>query len=238
MLILKLLTLAALAAPADGAGWLAEIDRAAGRSDDAHVVLDVKVIDARGKEADRTLEIWQKGTEKRVVRLTAPARLAGIALLLDGDTVHLYLPAYERTTRVVGDQRGDAFMGTDFSIEDLSRITYGDEFTAAVESADAESATLLLTPLDPKAHDFHALRLHVRAADYLPTLLEHLDEEGAVTRRVTLSDFKEVSGRNMAHQMEVVDLERDRRNVASIREVAFDQGLDDELFTVTALERQ
>jgi len=235
----------ALAAPTDGAGWLAEMDASAARTQDAHVVLDVSVFDKRGGEASRTMEVWQKGTHRRLVRLTAPARLAGVSLLLSEDTVHLYLPAYGRARRVIGEQRGDAFLGTDFSVEDLSRITFADAFTAELEGVDGGVVRLLLTPLDPDDHPDAALRVRVREADALPTRIDHLDASGAVTRRVTLGDFREVpvgapagdTTRAMAHLMEVEDLESRRRSKAQVTSVALDQGLGDEHFTTTALMR-
>ena len=231
----------ASAAPTDGAGWLAEMDASAARTADAHVVLDVTVVDKRGGEASRTMEVWQKGTHKRMVRLTAPARLAGVSLLLSEDTVHLYLPAYGRARRVIGEQRGDAFLGTDFSVEDLSRITFADAFTAELQGVADGYADLLLTPRSPDEHPDAALRVRVREADALPTRIDHLDASGAVTRRVTMGDFRDVpageSARAMAHQMEVEDLAGGRRSRAQITAVTLDQGLGDALFTTTALMR-
>ena len=112
-------------AAADEAGdtWLTRIDKTA-RVDDAHLVLDVEVTDAKGRTNPRTIEIWQKGDERRLVRMVAPARLAGIGLLVSpGEKTHLYLPQYPPARLVVGSKRADAFMGTDFAIEDLSRLT-------------------------------------------------------------------------------------------------------------------
>src|SRR5690606_9574173 len=121
MIPLLWLALTAWASPADDR--LALVDAASNRGDDAHIVLAVQTTDRKGESAERTLELWQKGTDKRLARFTEPARLAGVALLVpDGDTVYLYLPSYGRVRRVVGEARGDAFMGIDFTMEDLSRI--------------------------------------------------------------------------------------------------------------------
>ena len=62
---LTMLCAAALAGtPTDGAGWLAYIDEVA-RVDDAHMVLELTVTDNRGEEAQRTIEIWQRGDEQQ-----------------------------------------------------------------------------------------------------------------------------------------------------------------------------
>ena len=83
-------------ATADAAGdeWLARVDETA-RVEDAHLLLDVTVTDAKGRKSPRTIEIWQKGDDRRLVRMVAPARLAGIGLLVSpGERTHLYLPQY------------------------------------------------------------------------------------------------------------------------------------------------
>ena len=93
----------------------------------------MNVTDARGRTHPRTIEIWQKGDDRRLVRMIAPARLSGIGLLVSpGETTHLFLPQYPPARRVVGSKRADAFMGTDFAVEDLSRLTYGDTYSASV----------------------------------------------------------------------------------------------------------
>ncbi len=236
--ISALLLLAPSTVAATGAEWLARVDAAASPAQDTHVVMQVSMKDAKGREVSRTMEIWQKGADQRLVRLTDPPRLAGVGLLVGADdVVHLYLPSYDRTRRVIGDQRGDAFMGTDISMEDLARTSFAEEYTAELVSEGEAEVELMLTPIDPKAHSHARSRLVLRASDQLWTRLEHLDAAGEVLRRVSLSDFREVDGYAFAHTMRVEDLERQRDTTASAREVAFDGGLDDELFTVTNLSR-
>ena len=234
-----MLPLALFLAPAwalDGAGWLARVDAAANRGKDAHIVLSVSVTDRTGTSSDRVLEIWQQGSDKRLVRFTAPSRLAGTGLLVpDGDTVYLYLPAYGRARRVVGESRGDAFMGTDFSLDDLSRLSWSDEYTATVESESPSGANLRLSPIDVSAHRDASLRLAVRSLDDMVERIEHLDAAGAATRTLVLSDFKVVSGRPLAHTLVVDDPKNQKRTVATVMRTELDTGLTDDRFTLTAL---
>ena len=220
----------------EGAELLARMDAAANRGQDAHLVLDVTVTDRQGTVAERTLEIWQKGAEKRLVRFTAPARLAGTSLLVpDGDTVYLYLPAYGRARRVIGEQRGDVFMGTDFSLEDLSRLSWSDEFTATVEADEGDLTRLRLLPKDAAAHRDAALRVWVRDADDLVARVEYLDAAGDVKRRLGFEDFRVDDGRVLAHRLSVEDLENKKKTTALVRAVDLDSGLSDPLFALTAL---
>ncbi|MFZ5475755.1 MAG: outer membrane lipoprotein-sorting protein [Myxococcota bacterium] len=229
----------AAALASDGDALLARMDAAANRGQDAHLVLDVTVVDRAGTRSEpRTLEIWQKGSDRRLVRFTAPARLAGTSLLTpDGDTVYLYLPAYGKPRRVIGDQRGDAFMGTDFSLEDLSRLSFADEYTATVEADEGDVTRLKLLPKDPKAHRDAALRVWMREGDDLLAKVEYLSADGSVRRRLTLSDFKAADGRVLAHRLVAEDLANQKRTEATVRAVDMDSGLSDGLFALTELSK-
>jgi outer membrane lipoprotein-sorting protein len=228
----------AFGAPGSPGEWLQEVDKASVRGDDTQVLVDLKLTDQRGKITERTLEILQKGTDKRLVRFTAPARLSGVTLLVpDGDTLYLYLPAYGRERRVIGDQRGDSFMGSDFSMEDLSRTTFGGAWTAQIGTVEGEHQWLDLAPKDASVHGDTALRIRVRAADYLVDRIESLDEKGALTRRLTLADFRDVQGRSFAHTLIAEDLKRGRKTEGTVTKVAFDAGITDDRFSVAALSR-
>ena len=234
--MLALLFSCSLALAGDGDDLLARVDAAQASAADGHVVMEIEVVDHRGNRAERTLEIWQKGGEQRLVRYTAPARLAGTGLLVpDGDTVYLYMPAYGRARRVVGERQNDAFLGTDFSVEDLARLSWSEDFTATITGRDEASVTLALTPRDASSED--PVRLWVRTEDNLVSRIEVLDGEGTMIRRLELSDFRQVGNRKLAHTFEVQDLTDGGRTTATVVKAETDLGLDDELFTVTHLTR-
>jgi outer membrane lipoprotein-sorting protein len=225
-----------LAQALDGNAVLARVDAASTASRDAHLVMDVVVTDRTGVSSTRTLEIWQKGADRRLVRFTAPARLAGTSLLVpDGQTLYLYLPAYGRPRRVVGQQQGDAFMGTDFSLEDLARLRWSEEWTATVEADEGDRLRLSLLPRDAAQHRDARLRVWVREADDLVARVEHLDTAGTVTRRLGFEDFRVDDGRTIAHRLTVEDVAAGKKTVATVRSADFDSGLDDARFALSAL---
>ena len=226
-------SLAAHAAPT-GNEWLARIDDTA-RVADAHLTLEVTVTDARGRTKPRTIEIWQKGDERRLVRITAPARLAGTGLLASpGDTLHLFLPQYPPARRIVGSKRADSLMGTDFAIDDLSRMTFGNDFTASLrDHSNGQTHLVLLSKADSKEP-----ALHVWVdKDAVVRKIEHTDSSGAPIRRLILDDIRTINGTPLPHHMKVTDLSRNRVTEAHITQIEIGTGLDDVLFSVSQLER-
>ena len=171
------------------------------------------------------------------MKFLEPARLAGVGLLVpDGETLYVYLPAYGRTRRVVGSGRGDAFMGTDFSMDDLARIQFGDDYTAELVVEDAEHWQIKLTPIKPADHAHDYLMMWVRRADDLFDRVDFYDD-ATVTRRITFDDFHTDGARPIGHHIEVEDLESGRSTLADVREIEFDTGLEDDLFTTRYLMR-
>jgi hypothetical protein len=233
--LLTVLALTLGTARADDAGdaWLQKVDAAA-QVGDIHLVLDVAVHDKKGERGRRTLQIWQKGDERRLIQITAPSRLAGTGLLVThSDVIHLFLPAYPPARRVTGQGRADAFLGTDFALEDLSRITYAADYTATVGAPDGDLTRLDLTPREGDG----AVRLWV-GADAVVRRIEHDDRKGKTVRRLQLDDVRPEGRLNLAHTVQVEDLSRGRRTVATVQTATVEGGIDDEVFTVTNLERR
>ena len=234
MIGLLLATLGLALASAEGDAWLARIDQTA-RLETAHVRLSISVRDARGRTSARSIEIWQKGDDRRLVRMTAPSRLAGIGLLANpGGSLHMYLPNYPPARRVVGSKRADAFVGTDFAIEDLTRMAYAGCYTAEIDGKDGELTHLvLLSRSDPSPRDPH---LWVDA-NAVVRVVEHRDDEGAVLRRLTLGDIRQVGSAQLPHRIEVTDMKRNRVTTAEIERIDTAADIDDAVFSVTHLER-
>ena len=224
-------------ATADAAGdeWLARVDETA-RVEDAHLLLDVTVTDAKGRKSPRTIEIWQKGDDRRLVRMVAPARLAGIGLLVSpGEKTHLYLPQYPPARLVVGSKRADAFMGTDFAIEDLSRLTYADTYTAIVGADEDGLTQLVLThKTDPKAAPTHIWV----DQDAVVHRVVHFDAKGSPARALEMADIRPVASAMLPHHIRVTDSKRGRVTEAHIQQIRVGSGIEDAMFSVTQLERR
>lgn len=198
------------------------------------MVLELTVTDQRGDAAQRTIEIWQRGDAQRMVRMVAPSRLKGIGLLVThGDTLHLFLPQFPPARRVVGSSRADAFMGTDFAVDDLARIRYADDYSAEVVGVEGELTRLRLTPLVDTGSS--AVDAWV-GADGVIRRLDHFDKRGNVARRITMDDVRAEGDALLAHRLEVTDLKRSRQTVAILQQAEINRGLSESLFSVTALE--
>ncbi len=220
-------------ADAEGDAVLAQVDRAAVQRSHGTVVLQLTTRDTRGRETHRTLQVWQDGPDRRLVRITAPPRVAGVALLADHGTVHVYLPAYGRARRVVGEQRQDAFLGTDFSIGELSRTTWSEDYDATLRSREGGLVVLDLQP-EPDAEGVQPVTMTVREADHVPVRIAYTGGERA-GRTLRFEDVRPVDGLPLAHRVVLEDPGTGRTTVALVEQADFHTPVDPTLFSVARL---
>lgn len=114
------------------------------------------VLRQRGREFQRQrISVATKFVDDRLRamgRFTEPPDLRGTAILMlegesrdDDDQVFLFLPALERVRRVSAAHRGDSFMGTDLTYEDLQRPRVEDfeAFAARTELLEGEEMVVV-----------------------------------------------------------------------------------------------
>ena len=97
--VLATLLNAGSAAAQDGAWILERVDSTLNAPLDVVAVEQMTLVDAGGREKVRTLQMYQKGPEQRMVKFVAPADVRDVGFLrLAEDRMYLYLPAFRRDT--------------------------------------------------------------------------------------------------------------------------------------------
>lgn len=91
--------------------------------------LKIELIDEKGEKRERTAFVLRakEGNEKKTVIIyDSPRSIKGTAFLsrdkqegAEGKDQYLYLPSLKRERRIPSSERGDYFLGTDFTYEDV-----------------------------------------------------------------------------------------------------------------------
>jgi hypothetical protein len=216
---------------------LSRVDAAASRAKDATLTLDISVSAPGSEPLARTVKIWQQGSERRLVKFTAPAKLRGTGVLtVDGET-YVYLPAYEKVRRVVGQSGGGSFLGTGFSVRDLGRTQFSKDYVPSLVSEPAGHVVLKLVPKDKDAHDHAWLIVSVRSADDLVDRIDTVDASGAITRTLVASEFETVDGYMVSRSVVIDEIDGQRRTSGRLTSADFDSGLSADAFTERELRR-
>lgn len=228
------------------------------RDDGVSVVRDMtmELLDKRGKKRTRKTRSFRKyfETEKRIaIFFQKPRNVRDTAFLTfdyldDGeeDAQWLYLPALRRVRRISGSDRGDYFMGTDFTYDDIRQDT-------KVSESDYQRTTLGLGEVDgrpcyivegiPSNEDVAEQLGYSRTLSCVDTEIfmvlksEIWDLQGNALKTIYTRDIRQVQGIWTAHLLEAENHKTGHKTTFVISEVDYLADLSDDLFTRSALKR-
>ncbi len=172
-----------LSARAETADQVIERARAANQVQSAVESLRMTINSKGGGSRVKEFELKSRrdaDTNKSLLRVTAPSGEAGTLLLtLDhttaADEQMMYMPAFKRVNYISGDAKKGAFMGSDFSYEDLAiRDAAASGWTMAEDGAEA----WILEGTGAQGSAYTKIRLHVLKSNLLVNKVELFDGKG------------------------------------------------------------
>lgn len=214
------------------------------------------LIDRKGRERVRQTFGYRKyfGTEKRTVLFfESPENVKGTAFLTyDHPEAHrdddqwLYLPALRKVRRISGADRGDAFIGTDLSYEDMKKggkIEIGDytHRTVGVEEVEGHPCYVVEhVPVSQKVAKelgYGRVRSFVDPDLWMWRRATFWDTRGRPLKTIENREIRQVDGIWTVHRVEVENQQTGHRTILTIDAVDYRSTLNDDVFTQRALRR-
>lgn len=195
------------------------------------------ITDKSGKEKKREASLKQKGKFKKLYRYTKPEKQAGIATLsLPDDVIWLYMPAFGKAIRISLLSKSQAFTGTDFSQEDMSGTSYSERYNPILINANEPNFyTLELTPKSKKTK-YSKIILTIDKTNYYPIKMEFFNKSNNYFKLATYN-YKKKNNYWYAKEVIMTNVLKKHSTSILLTDVKFDQGLDDEIFTVENLKQ-
>jgi len=175
--------------------------------------MSITLTDRRGnvrEEHTRAFRRYFGDTKKTAIFYTKPGTVAGTAFLTwdyadpgKDDDQWLYLPALRKVRRISASDRGDYFLGTDFTYEEIkkeSKIAAEDyQFSLlGEEDVDGHHAWKVeATPVDPevsRALGYGRVVLRVDSSLLIPRLTEYWDVNGNFLKTVHARGIENIDG--------------------------------------------
>lgn len=175
--------------------------------------IEITLTDRRGKTRTRNATVLRKtegGVDKIRFTFESPKRIRDTAFLSHGheddgpdDRRWLYLPAMGKVRRIPASDRGDYFMGTDFTYEDIDSQLKFDlsdyHFAMAEQPPHIEDHQVLIsgTPTSDSVRrelgygGFSAL---VDTRSWMPSRIEFLDPRGQPLKTVSVLEPRRIDG--------------------------------------------
>jgi len=201
--------------------------------------VELTLIERDGTRRSRTLKMWQKGDDTRVVKFLTPADVRNIAFLaLPDDVMYVYLPAFKKVRRIASHVKNQRFAGTDFTYDDMGTIKYAEDYDARLAEETEDSFLLVLTPKEGSDKDYGHLEMSVLKERFYPTRIEYYDRGDNLWKVMERREVSQMEGYWTASEIEMNDLKAEHRTVMRLSNVTFDEGLPDSMFTQRFLTRR
>jgi outer membrane lipoprotein-sorting protein len=225
----------------DAAAIVDRVDRLL-RGDSSEGEMSMAVVTRRWTRT-LTMMVWSEGTEKALIKVTAPPKEAGTATLKAGNEIWNYLPKIDRTIRVPTSMMMASWMGSHFTNDDLvkeSRLIR--DYDIAIDFSGTREGVevwqFVLTPRPTAAVVWGRIILEVRQADLMPTWAKYYGDDGGHRRTVTFSEYRVMGGRLVPTRIAVTPTDKpDESTVITYRRLAFDVRLPADTFSLAALKR-
>jgi outer membrane lipoprotein-sorting protein len=240
-----LFAVAAMAAPAraadpTGPDVLAMVDRALNAFNDAVFESKLFVKQPDGQAREFAFTTYQKNPDKRLVRFNAPGDVKGMGVLIESkETMYVFLPGLQRVRRMGTHVKNQSFMGSDFSFEDMSAITYSHLYDSKLIGCDDQSWILDLTQKAGQDLEFPHLKLWSDKRMFQITRIEYYDTAGRNLKTQIRTEWRKDSPEHwQPYRVTVVDHRRnDHTSEIVFTNTRIDGGLGDDLFSVRSLVR-
>jgi len=222
------------------------------RADDETVAVRMELVDAKGQVRRRTTSIYTKKrsaeASSRLIRFHEPPDLARSAILTveraDGAADQwIYLPAYHAARRIASTNRGDTWMGTDFTYEDIADVKIEQYTYALLRHETLEQVRCAVIEVVPaertlKEQSAYSRTLYwVDPTDAVALKMEYYDRGGRLLKVLTNAGLQRLGAYRRWTTTRVRDVTRNHETVVTVTDRKLDSGLGDELFTVSSLER-
>ncbi len=176
---------------------------------------------------------------RSLIKFDYPPDLRGTGLLTietDGkDIQKLFLPALKKVQRISGRKKGQSFVGSDFSFEDLG-TRKPEDYDSGIINRDEKSVTISSIPKE--IDEYSELRLSVDTSKMVVTDIEYFDLDGKVIKRFEAREFENIHENTFrARLFTMHDISRERSTIMRVLSRNTKKNLDKSYFSDRELSR-
>jgi predicted RND superfamily exporter protein len=236
--------------------WLAEQINAVEEGVQRSSKLSMKMVDRRGKERQRETLTFRKyyGQEKRTVLFyQSPKNVKDTGFLTydypdadKDDDQWLYLPALRKARRISASDRGDYFLGTDFTYEDIKKegkFELSDYHFKTLKIGSFSGKEVLLLEAIPvneetaKELGHSKVLAWVDPSNWIVLKSQSWDINQNELKTTLMSDIRKVDGIWTRHRLIVDNHKTGHHTEFSFSQVDYNTEVKDRVFTRQALTR-
>lgn len=215
---------------------------------DSYSRSEMILVDGRDNKREREVLVYRKDygdLSKTLIRFTQPADIEGTGLLSwenkdRDDDQFLYLPELRRVRRIASGKKDRSFVNTDFTYEDLERRKVEkDDHRLLGEEQYGEWKCYVLESIPKKGGDSQYSKLvsWIAMDTYLSVKSEYYGKGMKLNKTFTAQRVELIDGILTITESTMADLEKNHQTITKVKEVKYNSGLGDDVFSKRNLEK-
>ncbi len=248
---LTVLLWSAMAGPAAAALTVDEIINRANLAayyggDDGRANVLMTITDSQKRVSTREFVILRKdikdgGEQRFYVYFKKPSDVRKMVFMVHkhidrDDDRWMYLAKLDLVKRIAGSDKRTSFVGSNFFYEDVSGRGVDEDLHELLEETD-KAFVLKNIPKNPAEVEFASYTVWIDKQNFLPIKAEYLDREGRKIRVVEALESEMIQGFPTVVKSRVQDLLSGGETISEFRDVSYNIGLDEKIFTERYLRR-
>jgi outer membrane lipoprotein-sorting protein len=174
----------------------------------------------------------------RVLKFLSPADVKDIGfLVLDEDSMYIYLPEFHRTRRIASSNKKDPFMGSDFSYEDMGTSAMSRYYDPKMLGESGTEWQLELLRKAGVDKPYARIVLTVSKASTMPVRMELYDAAGNLAK-VAEETSQPLGKYQVMTRIKMTHVKKKTSTVLEMKNIQVDQGLKDEVFSERFLKKR
>ena len=214
--------------------------------EDGKAEVHMRITDSQGRKRNRTFVILRRdvadgGPQKFFVYFKKPSDVRKMVFMVHkyiekDDDRWLYLPALDLVKRIAASDKRTSFVGSHFFYEDVSGRSITEDHHKLVETTEAHYV-IQNTPKDPARVEFLAYTVWIDKKTFMPVKAEYIDNQNRKYRIVEALEIKPIQGIPTVIKSRVRDLLEGGQTVSEFKNIKYNIGLKDKVFTERYLRR-
>lgn len=205
-------------------------------------VMEMTITDSRGRTRNRTMKMWSQTEEDNsgsLIVFSEPGNVSGTAFLTirenGNSSQKLYLPAVGRVQTITSGERGDRFMGSDFTFEDLGDQQAEDyEF----EWLEEQDSLYRIRANKPNSDQYDYVEFFIEHDRNTLNEIHYFNSNDEMIKRLEAEEFEQMTDELWSpSKMTMYDLREDRNTVLTWSDREINVSIPDWRFTERGLRR-
>jgi hypothetical protein len=205
------------------------------------------IMNKRGQERIRTVHSRSIDVDDlrwTLVTFIEPADVAGTKLLSkelkgESDLQYLYLPALKEKRRIAGSDKGESFMGTDFTYNDLEQRSMEEAKHTRLPDEKQSGIDCYIIESIPTGDDieYGKLRVWVDKKDFIPLKVYFYDRKGNHLKTLVAQVVEPIGGKATITRLLMKNLKKGSKTIMELKSLDRSKKFPKALFDENVLDK-